>query len=412
MTASAPSTSPTRILAVGRFEVWMLAHGAMGFVGVGGMMFLIPLYVVSQQGTPADAGAVIAVASALALTGPFLGGFADRFSAYRLVQLTSLGLLVLAAVAFAFAEIELTWLVAAALLGLGMAGLSVIDPTFVVAAGFDEAEQANKLAMLQLCVPVGQVLALATVAGLSAAGASFEVMFGVLAAVGLLLTLTVAATNGPAERRLKDHQTPPAPLDIEVRSSLGSSAMSPFGAVIAMAVLITLAGQGIESQYPNYMKSVFDIDPAVSAGALSVMVLVSIPLYPVAGRWAAAKGAHMPFFASALLRASAGVGLLLLPGEAGPIALVVFAVVLVTYPFFEMGSAALVARTSPIGAGAGQGALGAAMALGAMGAAVLAGWLAERFGYPSLALITAVAAGMAAVIGAIFLRRTPQEEKQ
>ena len=71
---------------------------------------------------------------------------------------------------------------------------------------------------------------------------------------------------------------------------------------------------------------------------------------------------------------------------------------------FELNAATLAAVNSPIGAGAGQGAMGAAMALGTIIASVLAGWVAGQIGFSSLAMITLVAAGVATVIGVLFLR--------
>lgn len=65
------ATQPVdRVASVGSYELWMLAQGVMGLCGAGGMMFLIPAYVVAQGGSPADAGAVMALAGALALSGP------------------------------------------------------------------------------------------------------------------------------------------------------------------------------------------------------------------------------------------------------------------------------------------------------------------------------------------------------
>lgn len=395
------------VVSIGPYELWMLAQGAMGFVGVGGMMFLIPLYVVEQGGSPSDAGAVMALAGALALTGPAIGGWADRFLAHRAMQLLSLGLLSAAALAFSFAREELTWLVAAALLGLGMAGLSVINATFVVGAGLPEKQQSGKLALLQLSTPSGQVLGLAAVAGLTAMSVDLSSLFLILAAVGALLTVVVAAVNGPAAARVG---APASRQDARPGStgavSLRALLFSPFGYTLAATALIVVAGQGLESQYPNYMQDTFAIDPTVSASALSVMVLVSIPLYYVVGRWTARSGPGLPLVISALMRAGAGVGLLLLPADSGGAALLVFALVMLAYPLLDLSSATLAGRTSPIGAGAGQGAVGAAMALGTLVAAVIAGWIAQQFGFPTLAWIAAVAGGIALVPAIAARRRT------
>ena len=391
--------------SIGPYELWMLAQGTIGFIGVGGMMFLIPLYVVEQGGTPADAGAVLALAGALALTGPVIGGWADRFNSHRSLQLLSMGLLALAALVFSFAREELTWLVASALLGLGMAGLSVVNATFVVGADFAEKEQASKLALLQLSTPGGQVLGLAAVAGLTALSVELSSLFLILAIAGVALTVLVAAVNKPAAVRIRPASDDDSSATIGApRPTFRSLALSPFGMTLVATALIVVGGQGLESQYPNYMQESFRIDPTVSASALSVMVLASIPLYYVVGRWTARSGPGLPLIVSALMRAGAGLGLLLLPSESGAAALVVFALVMLAYPLLELSAATLAGRTSPIGAGAGQGAVGAAMALGTLVAAVLAGWIAQQFGFPSLAWI-ALAAGALAVLPAVRARR-------
>lgn len=380
----------------------MLAQGAVGFLGVGGMMFLIPLYVLEQGGSPADAGAVMALAGALAL----IGGWADRWRAHRGFQLLSLALLSAAAVSFAFARDELTWLLAAALLGLAIAGLSVINATFVVGAGFSEQVQAQKLAMLQLSTPSGQVLGLAAVAGLTALSLNLSSIFLILAGVGAVLTLVIASANPAAAARISASEPVASPDRADaVQISLRRVLVSPFGLTLATTTLIVIAGQGLESQYPNYMQSAFEIDPTVSASALSVMVLCSIPLYYLVGRWTARSGAGIPLLVSVLMRAGTGVGLLLLPSTAGNAALVAFALVMLAYPLMDLASATLAGRTSPIGAGAGQGAVGAAMALGTLVAAVLAGWIAQQIGFPALPWITIIASGLAVVPALAIIRQ-------
>ncbi len=402
MNTDAPASIPT----IGPFELWMLSQGVMGLVAVGGMMFLIPAYVVDQGGSPADAGAVMAVAGALALSAPFLGSVADRFRAHRGLQLLSLTLLAAAAVSFAFAEQELIWLVAATLLGLGMAGLGVVNATFVVGAGFDEATEARKLSLLQLSLPCGQVLGLALVAALSGAGQGFQGRFLILAAVAVAAIPVVAAVDTGAANRIttpEGKEGRPAPDQAE-RTSLRSVVLSQFGLTFLLVVLVMASANAIESQYPNYMNAVFDISPSQSAGALAVIVLVSIPIYPVAGRWTARSGPRAPFLVSAAARAAAGAGLLLLPGGAGGVALIVFGIMMIVYPLFELNAATLAARTSPIGPGAGQGAVAAAFALGTIAASITAGWVADQIGYSSLATISLVSAGAAALVGVVALR--------
>lgn len=398
--------------AIGRFELWMLAHVALGLVGMGGVLFLVPTYVLAQGGTPSDVGAVMAIGSGLALTGPAFGAFADRFGAHRLVQLGSMTLLLLAAVLLPFTNEELTWMISAGLFGLGIAGLSVVNPTLIVGAGLEHSEQTHKLALMQMCVPAGQVLGLAMISALMAAGWELPQLFFLLAGIMAVFTVIVALVNAPAAARVgaaastsaSSTENVPAP-----KMSLRSVILSQFGLVVLIGMLLTMSAQALESQYPNYMQESFAIDPGTSAGALSVMVLLSLPLYAVAGRWTARQGAKAGLALSTLMRVGAGVGLLLLAKEAGATAFVFYALVMLAYPFAELNLATLVSKTSPMGAGAGQGILGAAFALGTLFVSVIAGLIAGAFGYPALAVITAVTAGLAAVLTILFVRNSKKD---
>lgn len=406
MTTRSPA-SPA-VPMVGSYELWKLAHAAIGLVAVGGLMFLIPLAVVEQGGTPADAGAVVALGGALGLLGPYFGNLADRFGIHRAMQIGSLLLFAAAGIVFAIADQELTWLVGAALLGIGMAGLSVVNATMVVGAGFDEHTQAGKLALLQLSLPVGQVIGLALIAGMSVIGLAIPLMFLVLAGIAALFAFFVSTVNRGAAARLAAAKPVTADdTDPDAPPTLRGILVSPFGLVLLVTLLLMMSASAIESQYPNYMQSAFGIDPGVSAGALSVIVLITIPIFVVAGRWTAKSGPRGPLLTSAVMRAAAGVVLLMLPKDSGALALIVFAVIMIAYPLFELSAATLAARTSPIGDGPGQGAVGAALALGAMAAAIMAGWLAEAFGFASLAAVTVVAAAAALFLGLALRDKTP-----
>lgn len=399
--------TPIRSVAsIGRYELWMLAQAALGFVAYGGVLFLIPLLVLAEGGSPADTGSVVALIGVLGLAGPFIGGMADRFGAYRSLQIASLALTGLAALMFAFAREPLAWLVAAGLLGLGMSGTVVINTTFVVGAGFDHETQSKKLALLQLSLPAGQVLGLAVVSGLAGAGLPIRTMLIIMGTAGLLFTLGIAFLNHAPAQRVLSAATPTGHPDGQPaqRSSLRSVLLSQFGLVLALTFLIFAGSEAIESQYASYMDAVFGIDPEVSAGALSVIMLITIPLYLAAGRWTAKSGPRLPFLVSAGCRAVAGLGLLLLPGSAWPAALLLFAITTFVFPLFELTAAVLASRTSPIGQGAAQGGSMAAYALGSIVGAIVAGWLADQYGFRSLAWIVLVAAGAATVLGVALLR--------
>jgi hypothetical protein len=61
------------VASIGRYELWMLAQAALGFVAYGGVIFLIPLHVLAEGGSPADTGSVVALIGLLGLAGPFVG---------------------------------------------------------------------------------------------------------------------------------------------------------------------------------------------------------------------------------------------------------------------------------------------------------------------------------------------------
>jgi MFS family permease len=411
-TPEIPDADPWPVLSIGQYELWMLAQAVLGFTVYGGVIFLIPLHVLAQGGTPGDTGAVVALIGLLGLVGPFVGGLADRFRAYRSLQLLSLVLVALGALAFAYAKADLEWLVAAGLVGMGTSGAVVLNTTFVVGSGLDHETQAKKLALLQLSLPAGQVLGLAVVAALATAGLSISGIFLAMAAATLVFTAVVYFVNGAAAGRVHavalskivDYDEAPTS-----RVSLRTVLISQFGLSLTLTFLLMLSAEGIESQYASYMESVFGLAPELSATGLSIIMLITIPLYLVAGRWTARSGPKVPLVASAVMRALAGAGLLLLPKSAGWLALVIFGLIMVAFPFFELTAAVLASKTSPIGQGAGQGGSMAAYALGSIIGAVVGGWLAERYGFASLAGVAVVAAGAAAVLGLVFLKSPAQQ---
>lgn len=392
-----------QVPSVGRYELWMLANVAMGFVGVGGLLFLIPAYVLSQGGSPADAGLVLAIASGLALTGPLIGGAADRFSAHRSLQLASMAAIAASAFVLPFATEELSWGIAAMLLGLGMAGLSVINPSMVVGAGFSSDEQSSKLGSLSMGIPIGQVLGLASIAGLSSLNADFPTIFTTLGAIMVVLMVIVGATNRAAAHRVTGAPVEANPARITLRAVF----LSQFGLVLLISFLLFGAAQMIESQFPNYMQDAFNIDTSVSAGALAVIVAISIPLYALSSGITRRFGARAGIFVATIMRLGSGIGLLLITADSQWLPLAVVAFIYLASPFTDLSFATLAAETSPIGVAAGQGALGGVLALGTLTAAAASGGMAEALGFASLPVGTVIAAGLTLLL-AFGLKRHAQ----
>jgi predicted MFS family arabinose efflux permease len=143
---------------------------------------------------------------------------------------------------------------------------------------------------------------------------------------------------------------------------------------------------------------------------MAAAVLLSAPLYPVSGRWAANKGPKAPFMVSMAVRTATVAGLAVLSidvGEAGEgvrtLALLLYGLMIVVYPFFEVNTSLIAAKTSPIGPGGGQGFQGGATQLAGIVGGFTAGWLADQAGYDTLAWV-ATGLGLAGFLLGFLLR--------
>ncbi len=109
------------------FEWWMIANIAMGAGFSAFVALLIPPYITQTTGNAADAGVVMAIISLAAVSGPVLGGFADRYRAHRLIM--SLGVLGMALAFLAFGISALSsafFAIDAILMGLSVAAVAAV----------------------------------------------------------------------------------------------------------------------------------------------------------------------------------------------------------------------------------------------------------------------------------------------
>jgi hypothetical protein len=186
---------------------------------------------------------------------------------------------------------------------------------------------------------------------------------------------------------------------------LGAVLLSSFGLVLLVVLISFAAHSVIESQYANFMTNVFNINGEISAIALAVAVLISVPIFPVVGRWLANAPYRLPLLIGTGLRAFVGLGLWLVAGIAGLpplVPLVLYGVLMVVMPLTDISGALLAANTSPIGPGGGQGGNGFALAGAAVLGAFIGGWAAEAIGFTSLGLIVGILAIVAFVL-ALFI---------
>jgi MFS family permease len=168
----------------------MIANIAMGAGYSAFVALLIPPYITPTTVNAADAGVVMAIISLAAVSGPILGGFADRYRAHRLIM--SLGVLGMAVSFLAFGVSALSsafFAIDAIVMGLSIAAVAAVAPVFVVGANLGQALQAKRLTTYNLVAPVGQVLGGAILGAAAAAGWSFSQRFYLAAGVMFLAFL-------------------------------------------------------------------------------------------------------------------------------------------------------------------------------------------------------------------------------
>ena len=398
------------------YESWFLSQGIVGFVNAGGAAFLVAPMIIEQGGTPADAGMIVGLLPFVALLSPIFGNFADRFRIHREMVLAGLVALVLASITMSFAEQELTYIVGALLFGTGGGLIIVANLGMLAGSGLDDDVMATRMGLLQMSLPFGQFTALGIMAALLAAGVELQTLFLLHAAVAALgFVVMWPLTRAPAERISRQLD-----LATSVTTSAGSGSgkrigfaaiiFSGFGLFLFINFLSQFGEQIVESQYPNYLGDVFKIEPDTAALAMAVAVLISAPLYPVSGRWTAKKGPKVPFMVSMAVRTLTVAGLAFISiglEDAGDgmqtLALLLFGLMIVVYPFFEVNTSLIAAKTSPIGPGGGQGFQGGATNLAGILGGFTAGWLADQAGYDTLAWV-AMGLGAASFVLGFFLK--------
>lgn len=401
------------IATVGKnYEAWFLSQGFVGFVYAGGAAFLVAPMILSQGGTAADAGMVMGLLPFVALLSPVFGGVADRFRIHRELVLVGLVSLVLASIVMSFAEQELTYVVGALLFGTGGGLIIVSNLSMLAGSGLSEDGVAKRMGLLQMSMPVGQFIALGIIAVLLSAGMKFSDIFLMLAGVAAVgFVVAWPLTKGPAQRTreyLDSHTTAISESGATgARSKLATVMFSAFGLFLLINFMSQFGEQMLESQYPNYLKDVFKIDPEAAALTMALAVAISAPLYVVSGRWSARSGPKVPFVMAIAARTvtAAGLAFLSLGGGDGlqvP-AMVIFGLMIVVYPFFEVNTSMIAVKTSPIGPGLGQGFQGGATQLAGIVGAFLAGWLANQAGFHTLAWV-ATGLGAVALVLSFFLK--------
>ena len=150
----------------GEFQLWHLINFCFGLVWPGLFFVFTQTYVREVTGSAADAGLIMAVIGLGALAAPVFGGLADRYRAHRPIQILSFSIVLAGILIMAYSEDEMFFVLAAILVGVGLAPASMITNVYAVAAGLSQEAEARAIGSLQRMLFAGTIIGGFAVAGL------------------------------------------------------------------------------------------------------------------------------------------------------------------------------------------------------------------------------------------------------
>jgi MFS family permease len=404
-----------------RAEPWFTPFALVNGAGVGLSPILLP--VVAAKDGVGHVGVVMGAFNLGALAAPLAGSLADRFRSYRVLAAAAAAVTSLALALFPWAGPG-----AQVLLGLGegagfAAALTIAN--ILIVERRPQAEWNTRLGWLETTLSVGQAGALFLAAWLSGLGARSALLAGAIvpaAAVPLALVLIPRARPaalgpgrashhlafngqvgewGPASpsrvHHLHQRRRPPA----GARALLGGG----FGWMLAAWVPSYAGAAVVFSLYPVLFLHAFGVTTTASALAFAATVLISLPLYVLAGRVSQRRGPATVIAAALALRvillsALAAFAAARHIGAIMPLA--AFAGIMFAWSFLSVASPGLTGRLKPAAEGDAQGLLNASSGLAGLLGSVAGGLIASRWGYPA-----ALAAGAGAVaLGLAILAAT------
>ncbi|MGI9521850.1 MAG: MFS transporter [Hyphomicrobiaceae bacterium] len=394
-------------------EWWYAAHLAYGAIQLVFIPILIPTFVLEVTGSATLAGTAMAVIGLGGLAAPVIGGMADNLRAHRIAQLAGLLAYALGGLLFAFLGQTIFGILAGAIcMGIGSATLLMINPAFIVSAGFERDEEATRLTRLNQVMIFGSLVAGIGLSLLTSVGLSFADRFLVLSAICMAAFFLTMATNSKAAARIKVVATDTASR--EPGTSIFDLLRSHFG-ILLLAVFFVTAGHGvITGQFPNYMDKVFSVPASNSALALSVSAVVSLLILDAVGRWMGMAGPEPIWLAAVAMKIAMMVGLALLAMVVGGsisilIPLAIYIVYLQGISWADMVQPALAARASSAGAGLTQGLLMFAIASAYAVGNFVGGVSADAFGFDSLTWVVAIVSAVSLVLGYLAFQLNSQK---
>ncbi|HXW44852.1 MAG TPA: MFS transporter [Streptosporangiaceae bacterium] len=435
----APSDGHPRAGELRLIEPWFAPIALVNGAALGLTPILLPV-AASSDGV-GHVGLVMGAFNLGAFAAPGVGSLADRYRAHRVLTVACAA--VVAVSLWLFPVAGPAWQLVLALAdGAGFAGAVTVANLLIVERR-PRAEWNSRLGVLEAALSVGQGGALflsAWLATLSVRDGLFLAAIVPAAAIPLAAVLIpriagVRAADGqpaqPAGRDRPGAAVPPVPHHRLAFAGLvgewgpaspsrvhhlahrkpfaGAAALrGPFGWMLAAWIPAYAGTAVIFALYPVLFQHAFGVPPSSSSLAFAIIVLVSLPLFPVAAAVSQRRGPAMTMaraFAARVvllgaLAAFASVGRLpaVLP-------LTAFAGIMFAWSFLSVASPALTGQLLPGAEGDAQGLLNASSGIAGLLGSVLGGAVAGTLGYPAALAFGAGATALGLVIFAVTTLR-------
>ena len=423
-------------------EPWFAPFALLNGAALGLTPILLPV-AASRDGV-GHVGLVMGAFNLGAFAAPVVGSAADRYRAHRSLAITCAA--AMAVSLWLFPVAGPAWQLVLALAdGAGFAGAVTVANLLIVERR-PRSEWNPRLGVLEAALSVGQGGALflsSWLATLSARDGLFLAAIVPVAAIPLAAVLIPRMAGRPAADRRPARQTgghPPSEAVPAVRQHLltfaglvgewgpaspvrahhlahrrpftGLAALrGPFGWMLAAWIPAYAGTAVIFALYPVLFQHAFGVPPSTSSLAFAVIVLVSLPLFPVAAVVSQRRGPAVAMagaLAARVVLLAALAALASVHRVPAVLPLTAFAGIMFAWSFLSVASPGLTGQLLPGAEGDAQGLLNASSGTAGLVGSVLGGTVAGHLGYAAALAFGAAATALGLVIFAVTtLRHRP-----
>ncbi|WP_112479592.1 hypothetical protein [Vibrio variabilis] len=379
---------------------WYAAAFMFGAIQLVALPLLIPSHILEVTGSMVHTGAALSFVGLSGFIAPLIGSTVDRLKLHSAAQKASLVFYAFAMALFAFVPATWAMYFATFLVGLGSITLMTVNPTFIVAAGFDKAQEALRLTRMNQSIFVGAIVMGAILA--IAEGISATLSFGIVSALSIIAMIIVSIDGKVAAQRIVSDAAQQGESEEKGRWNL------TFVTFLLAVFIAMLASANQVAQGPNLFESLFDIDKSATALLLSISSVISLLTLDIAGRALGKFGAGKVWVVGLVGYIVVGTVLSsLVTGSTDYfyLPLVMHLVFMQCLSMVDMVKPAIVAKVTTLSPAATQGFLLFAIAGGYAAGTSLGGVVGEVAGMASLFSFVALSAAVALAFALFTLAR-------